>query len=931
MPVFIAPSFAKGELAPSLYGRVDTAAYQIGLRTARNMIIHPYGGASNRAGLSFIGPAAAHTYAPRLVPFEYRTTDAYVIEFGSLYARFIRNDAYVVEDPVAITGVTAANPGVVTAVAHGYSNGDEVYISGIVGMTRLNGRRFIVANKTNDTFELTDQVTGANFSTAAFAAYSSGGTVERVYEIATPYLSEHLDELKWTQSADVMTLTHRLYPPQELSRTDHDAWTLAVPDFAPAIAFPTGAGVTVTTTGSESDRYQVTTIARDTLEESLPGLNSTTRTITGITKANPAVVTATSHGFSNGDEVHIAGIVGMTELNGRRFRAQNVTTHTFELEDENSSTYTTYSSGGTANQTFVRVTNSATTKKNTVAWTAVAGALKYAVYRESNGIFGLIGETELVSFADENIEPDVSITPPKARNPFRTAGNYPGTASYYEQRRAFGGSTNKPDTTEYSQVGNQANMSRSSPLQESDAFAATLTARQVNEIRHFVPGNDLLVLTSGSEWRVNSGGDAGFSATSVKQKPQSFWGASHDIPIVSGNTTLFVEESRAKVRSLGYSLQIDGYTGTDLNLLSNHLLYDTTVADWAFARSPDSIVHIARSDGKALALTFQQEQEVIAWTRWDTLGKFERVAVIKHADGEREDQVYFVVKRKINGQTVRYIEKLHSRIFSDVRDCFFVDCGLSLDSPVAITGITSADPVVVTAVAHGFSNGDEVDIFDVEWEPEFDDLDNESQPDQLNGRRYIVANKTTDTFELTTSAGDVDGTAFAAYVEGGTVRKAVLTVSGIDHLEGREVSILADGNVVSGKTVTDGAVTLPRKASRVHLGLKYISDLETLNIEVAGAATLQGQPKKVNAVTVRFEKSRGLFIGPTFERLTEMKQRQFEAMGDPTAFLTGDKKVTIESDWNTNGRICLRQRYPLPMSVLAIIPDTTLGGTSRDD
>ena len=141
MPSFIIPSFAKGELDPTLHGRVDLAAYQVGLRTARNLIIHTGGGASNRPGTIFLGPVKTHTIAPRLIDFQFRTTDQYVLEFGNLYMRVIRNDAHVTNATVAITGVTQASPVVVTAGSHGFSNGEEVFITGVGGTTQLNGNR----------------------------------------------------------------------------------------------------------------------------------------------------------------------------------------------------------------------------------------------------------------------------------------------------------------------------------------------------------------------------------------------------------------------------------------------------------------------------------------------------------------------------------------------------------------------------------------------------------------------------------------------------------------------------------------------------------------------------------------------------------------------------------------------------------------------
>jgi len=1006
MPDIILPSFAKGELGPDLYGRVDTSAYAVGLRTARNVIIHPHGGVSNRAGLKYIGPCKDHTLPPVLIDFQFKTTDTYIIEMGNLYMRFIREDGHVLESGKTITGATAANPVVVTTSgAHGYSDGEEVKISGVVGMTEINNKRFIVANKASTTFELTSQVDGTNVDGSAYTAYGSAGTAEKVYEIVSPYATADLETVKYTQSADVMTLTHPTYGVRELTRTDHASWTITEPTFAPTIADPVSVLATPSPTGVVVVKYTVTAIAQDTFEESLPGV-WTAGALTGCTAtaANPVVVTKTTHGLLDGDDVELTGFTEMTEVNGRRFRISKIDANSFKLRDADGSGYDAETTGGTVSPTFHRITNGHATPNAVLTWAEVTNADRYAVYKETQGLFGLIGETETLTFTDSNIAPDLDLSPPHFRNPFENAGNYPGTVSYYEQRRVFGGSSNNPDTEYYSQTGNQSNFTTSTPSQDDDSITATLAARQVNEIRHFVPGNDLLVLTSGSEWRINSGNDSAFAATTLRQKPQSYWGSSHIRPLVAGSTVLFIPDNKAAVRSLGFSFEIDGYRGNDLSVLAPHLLSEFTAVRWTMVRSPDPIVHMIRSDGQVLVMTFNQEQEVVAWAHWDTLGTFESVASVRPSASELDDYAYFVVKRSINGQTVRFIERSASRRFTDVRDCFFVDAGLTLDTPVTITATTAANPVVVTAASHGFTDGDEVDLRGIKFTAAFDSDFNETQPDQLNGRRYYVADKTTntfalikqtgvkhitgataanpvvitatahghadgdkigliglagmvevngrtftvanktdDTFELTgedgtahtayTNSGKVypteDGSAFAAYVSGGEARQAFQSFSGLQHLAGATVQALADGNVVSDLTVSAlGVITLPStKASQVTAGLRYISDIETLDIEAPsrGVPTTQGKDIKIPYVTVRFQKSRGLLIGPNTANLVEMKQREFEAYDEPTNILTGDKEVMLKPSWKSKGRVFMRQRYPLPLTILAVIPHIVVG------
>ncbi|KKK55891.1 hypothetical protein LCGC14_3070000, partial [marine sediment metagenome] len=292
MPLIIQPSFAKGEIAPSLYGRTDTAAYQVALAMAYNCIIHTYGGISNRPGTVFLGPCKEHTYAPRLIPFQFKISDQYMLEFGNLYMRVIRNNAYVTA--TALSGAnttTAADPVVVTSNSHGLASADEIYISGMTEMVQLNGNRYNITKLTDNTFSLQNQVTDTDIdgTQTGWVAETTGGTIAQIYEITTPYVTADLDNLKYTQSADVMTLTHRTYSVRELTRTDHATWTLTEPTFAPSIADPTVVAQTVV--GVDNDvnwKYKVTANKKETLEESLAGIAADlVNTASAATNANP--------------------------------------------------------------------------------------------------------------------------------------------------------------------------------------------------------------------------------------------------------------------------------------------------------------------------------------------------------------------------------------------------------------------------------------------------------------------------------------------------------------------------------------------------------------------------------------------------------------------------------------------------------------------
>lgn len=734
MASLLQPSFAKGEIAPSIYGRVDTALYRVALRKAYNVEIRPQGGASNRFGTQFIAPVKTHTATPRLIPFIFNSEDQYVLEFGNQYMRVIRNDAQVLDSTTTktITGITRANPGVVTATSHGYSNGNYVYISGVIGMTEVNGRWFKVANVATHTFELTDPVDDSNIDTTNYTVYSSAGSVSKVYELSTPYATADLRNIKFVQKNDVMTLVHKDYAIRDLSRTDHDEWTLTAKTFNPTQPWPTAITVTAGVVGDRRARYTVTAIGDD--GESLAGVSNDSTTPSAITKANPCkITTSASHGYSTGDEVYITGVGGMTELNGRRFRITVVDADEFTLNDENSTSYTTFTSGGSIYRTFDEITlaniSGATqanpcvltvsnghgivaldevliddvagmtalngrrfivsaetsttitldnenstgygaytsggaiwrenTALNDISWTAASGAKRYAIYKEKNGLFGKIGESETTEFRDNNLAVDLTTSPPQFVEPFNSSTEYPGAVSYFEQRKVYGGSSGEPDRTDYSRTGTLNDFTGSIPLQSDDAFTVSLPSTQYQEIRHYVPLNVLLVFTAGGEWVVDTGSDTGFAFDTIRQRLQTEYGCADELrPLIAGNIVIFAEENAAEVRTLGYSLADDKYTGIDLSLQAQHLLEQYAIVDWDYAHSPDGRLYMVRSDGKGLCLTFNAEQEVIAWSTFETDGDFERVCVLRHSTTELEDRIYYVVKRSINGRTVRYIERL---------------------------------------------------------------------------------------------------------------------------------------------------------------------------------------------------------------------------------------------------------------------------------
>ena len=220
-------SFNSGELSEYMAGRTDVTKYHNGCSKLINATVLPHGGVTKRSGTEYIAKSPSKC---KLFPFEFSVADSLVLEFSNLLIRFYKDGDRVFETAKTITGATQANPVVVTSNAHGYSDGDWVKITDVVGMTELNGKEYIVANKAANTFEITD-TEGVDIDGTGYTVYGSAGDSEKVYEIVSPYTSAEAFDIHTTQSADVMYIAHEDHRPQKLSRTSDTDWAIADIDF----------------------------------------------------------------------------------------------------------------------------------------------------------------------------------------------------------------------------------------------------------------------------------------------------------------------------------------------------------------------------------------------------------------------------------------------------------------------------------------------------------------------------------------------------------------------------------------------------------------------------------------------------------------------------------------------------------------------------
>lgn len=251
----IVNSFRAGQLGTDMRGRTDLELFDSSARTITNMQVKAQGGVKRRTGTIFAAPAEDESKVSTLVPFELADGTGYVIELSNLKARFFKANAQIREANKTITAITKASPAVVTSSSHGYSNGDEVYISAVVGMTQVNGRWFTTAGVTTHTFQL------SGIDSSEYSTYSSAGTAAKVYEITTPWSDTMADDVQWAQDGNTLYLTHSDKMVRKLTRSSDTSWTLATVVFTDGPYLDTNISTTTITPSGTTGSITLTASA----------------------------------------------------------------------------------------------------------------------------------------------------------------------------------------------------------------------------------------------------------------------------------------------------------------------------------------------------------------------------------------------------------------------------------------------------------------------------------------------------------------------------------------------------------------------------------------------------------------------------------------------------------------------------------------------
>lgn len=671
--------FNAGELGKDLYGRTDFAKYFNGARTMENFLPITAGPAVRRAGNRFVEQVKNNDERTLLVPFIFSTTAAYILEFGDNYVRVFWHRARVLATgSKTITNITAADPAVVTSAAHGYSNDDRVYLQSISGMTEMNGRWVTVANKTTNTFEC------KNVDSSDFTAYTSGGQIKSAYEIASPYGTNDLffadgtPKLKFTQSADVLYISHPDYEPRKLSRTGITSWSFDTIDFddGPFRARNIDESVTIYSsvqTGSGSMVASSATFTSD-MVGALVYLEQY--------DASSYYVWEPSHSFSTGNVVTYQGRFYEC-TNGGTSGSYAPIHDEGEAEDgksAGSSCRWLYLHNGSG---IARITSYTSA---TIVGISVVSRIPSGAVGSGNASY----KWALGAFSDEY--------------------GWPGVVSFYENRLVFGATSQDVDRIDMSR-GSEFTSFRATEedgtVAADGAFWRHFNSSTVNDLLWMVPSDQgLLVGTSGGPWVVKPS-SLGESITplNANAKPASSQRSSRIQGILAGEAVIYVQNDRKTVRELAYRAEKDGYSSPNMTQLARHITRPG-LQQIAFQQSPDSIIWGVRDDGVLVGMSYERTEDVVGWHRHliGGDGEVESIAVIPSPSEDRDD-LWMTVKRTIDGETRRYVEYLEAyhEEGDDIEDVFYYDSGLTYDgaSTSVITGLDHLEGETIGIIGDG--------------------------------------------------------------------------------------------------------------------------------------------------------------------------------------------------------------------------------------
>lgn len=852
-------SFNAGELSPMWAGRVDMGKYGNGAFRLLNFKPIPQGPAVRRMGTRFVAPTKTTGHRSWMSRFVFSEDDSYVLEFGDRYIRFFTDNGQL--------QLSATPPA--WSAATNYVQGDLV--------SRLGVNYYAIQSSLNQqppNPPYWHVITGS------------------IYEIWSPYsindLTNPLDgtfRLSMVQTGDVVFIAHPDFPPHKLTRFGVNNWTVA-----PA------------------------SITNGPFEEVDPD-----QTVTVYSSATTGGVTLTaSASIFTADMVGTLFLLEQKKVDGYAVWevSKPITAGAERRSDSN---------------VYVAL-NSATT--GTVKPTHREGAkfdgdsgVQWQYQHSGYGIvfIGSVAGTTATGIVISQIPSQAvgsgNASTKWAKSDWRGVNGFPALTTIFRERLCFARGQKLWGSVS-ADFENFAARDGAETLPDS-SFSITFGTGETNAAVWMVPQDSLLIGTRGAEFSISEVTNSEpFGPGNIKASEESSYGSRQVPPVRVGESTLFVQRSGRRMRDMRYSFNTNGYEAADLMVLSDHVAAGQLI-QMGFALEPSSTAWGCCANGDFLGLAYQLEQDVIGWHPHriggggGNKGVVESVQVIPSSDGTH-DQVWMQVFRVIDGVPQRYIEymerdwklgeqDLEDAVYSDSASTFN---GFIPGASATIGSSLSWDPGAVgTVVVSGMTLviGDVGDYLVVV-----------SPIDGLEARVRI------DTVNSPTTADVTFITVIPVSLRGAAANNVSFArnvITGLDYLEGEEVTLTVEGAAHPRLTVSGGAVILQSPAAKVQIGLPADAEFISMRMEGgSGNGTAQGKFKRVHQVTYRLHESLGGNAGP------EDSTRQFDFRADympmdqPPPVFTGDLRQPYDDGYTTEGRIRVYCDQPLPFTLIAIFP-----------
>lgn len=944
----IQTNFTSGEISPLLRGRIDTTKYANGAEEILNFIPKVQGGLIRRPGTKHVALAKNASKKCIVVPFEFSSTQTYILEFGDLYMRVFLADAKVneLESTKDITSATESSGQVLvtTSAAHGYSEGDKIVIKGVVGMYEINGEWTIDPTVGATTFYITPT------DPTPFHGYEAGGTVQRVhasntFELVTPYKESELEKLQFAQAGDTLYIVDQHRKPRKIQRLNSYQWTIAEVDFIDGPYMPIDTrGIRMKITGIVD---QAVAIAKSGTPFVVGDVNKylefqdlgTWRLakITGYTSNVQVTVNIISgHGsllnlsplvplkFQSASKVprvpENANLTnqfsaafsqfylspGVTPAMKKRFLELTEgydpsTDFDFTAAPQVDSDYSGTFRKSDVGKFFRRDSTNGWYKIDTVTHdkrvqtsaTAAGANWKDTSTNEieikelSRSITASLTSSEdvfdpthigrhmrlifrnrrvslkIINYVDrKNV--GVQLFDDFPTQPFNHQkllqhgatdlwqfgswsdnSGWPACVAFHAQRLVFANTKTEPQTIWFSKAGDFEVFSPTeddSKVFDDSGIAYQVAATKIDRIRWLKSRTVLLLGTSGGAYQVRAATSVQdpITPTNIAIVPAPEYGsAEHTVATGVGTAVLHIQRAGLKVRQLTYSFELDTWVSDDLTVVAEHVLRQGTRGKkTAMQYEPTPLYWVMLENGTLACLTYDREQEILAWSRHQIAGTNAAVESIcaAPAPGGLVDYLYMVVKRTVNGSTVRHIERVDDEFTSSSKsDMYYVDAG----------GTTPGKLTIVN----------------------------------IGGGQYRV--------------------------------------DGLTWLINENVSVLADGVALSGTFTVNGSgqITITGTVpTKVAVGLNYTSRIKSLPIEAGSQhGTAQGKMKRLVRLDIRVWNSVGMKFGP---KTTDLMTHTFDAGN----LATKDYEATGNTGYDPESLYFVVQDTPVALNIVALMP-----------